>query len=94
MSAWRQTGVKPKELEEMQEFPKDMSHVWKYFIDLNNARSGNGFGANPISYTEMMSYFQLLDIMPDEWEVDTIRKLDIIALDAFADQAKKEQKKK
>ena len=93
MSVWRQTGIKPKELEQMLEFPDDMLEVWKFFIDLNNARSGNGFGANPISYSDMYSYFKLIDIQPDGWEVDTIRKLDMIALDAFAEQAKKDQKK-
>lgn len=93
MSVWRQTGVKPKELEDMLEFPQDMMQVWKFFIDLHNARSSNGFGVNPISYSDMYGYFKLIGIQPDDWEVETIRRLDIIALDAFAEQAKKEQKK-
>jgi len=93
MSVWRQTGVQPKELADMLEFPQDMSQVWKFFIDLHNARSSNGFGVNPISYSEMCSYFQLFEIQPHDWEIETIRKLDKVALDAFAEQAKKEQKK-
>lgn len=93
MSVWRQTGIKPKELEDMLEFPKEMLQVWKFFIDLHNARDGNGFGANPISYSDMYSYFKLIDIQPDDWEIETVRKLDMIALDSFAEQAKREQKK-
>lgn len=93
MSVWRQTGVKPKELEDMLEFPQDMMQVWKFFIDLHNGRSGNGFSANPISYSDIYSYFQLIGIEPHDWEIDVIRKLDMIALDAFAEQARKEQKK-
>ena len=93
MSVWRQTGIRPKELEDMIEFPQDMLQVWKFFIDLHNARSSNGFGINPISYSEMYSYFKLIEIQPHDWEIETIKKLDKVALDAFAEQAKKEQKK-
>jgi hypothetical protein len=93
MSVWRQTGVRPKELEDMLEFPQDMAQVWKFFIDLHNARSSNGFGVNPISYSEMYSYFKLIEIQPHDWEIETIKKLDKVALEAFAEQAKREQKK-
>jgi hypothetical protein len=93
MSVWRQTGVRPKELEDMIEFPQTVAHVWKFFIDLHNTRSSNGFGVNPISYSDIYSYFKLLEIQPYDWEIETITKLDKVALEAFAEQAKKEQKK-
>lgn len=93
MSVWRQTGIRPKELDDMLEFPDGMSEVWKFFTDLNNARASNGFGINPISYSEMYSYFKLLEIQPQEWEIEIIKRLDRVALEAYAEQAKKEQKK-
>jgi hypothetical protein len=64
--------------------------VWHWFTDLNSSRSSNGFGINPISYSEMLAYFQLIDYKPYEWEIDAIKKLDQLMLTHFA----KEQDKK
>lgn len=88
-SVWRQTGVKPQELDELHVLPDSCTHVWRWFIDLHNARSGNGFGANPISYTEMKSYFYLMNISPSEWEIELIKKLDNEMLLVFAKQNSK-----
>ena len=85
-SAWRQTGVKPKALEELVEMPSSCFHVWKMFIDLNNARGSNGFGVNPISYTEIYSYCKLHTIDIDEWELDLIKEFDKTVLDIYAEQ--------
>lgn len=70
-----------------------MQYVWRCFIELNNARSGTGYGINPISYTEIDCYFRLQQVVPDEWEVQTIKRLDSIAMQAYADKAEAEQKK-
>lgn len=90
---WKKTGVKPKELEELIELPSSCYQVWKWFIDLHNARSSNGFGVNPISYTEIYSYFSLINIEPEEWEIDLIKKFDSEALKAFSKQAESEKQK-
>lgn len=50
---------------------------------LHSTRTSNGFGANPITYTEMKSYFDLMQIEPEEWEVELIRLFDNAALDAY-----------
>jgi hypothetical protein len=92
-SVWRQTGDKPAELENLVELPQSMYDVWRFFIELNNARGSNGFGVNPLSYVEIDAYFRLQQIVPEVWEVSTIKKLDNIALEAYAEQAKKEQAK-
>lgn len=92
-SAWRQLGVKPKELEELVDLPESMHLVWNYFIDLNSTRGSNGFGVNPITFTEMKSYFDLYDISPLFYEVELIKKLDRVALDCFHKQQEKENKK-
>lgn len=92
-SVWRQTGKKPKELDELLELPQSCLSVWKWFIDLHNARGSNGFGINPITYTEIKSYFDLIDLQPEEWEVTLIKLLDNEALAAYAKEAELERKK-
>jgi hypothetical protein len=67
-----------------------MFHVWKFFIDLNNARGSNGFGMNALSYTETKAYFDLHEILPLPYELDAIRILDRLLLE----QMQKEQKAK
>lgn len=86
MNAWRQTGVKPKALEELAEMPQSCFHVWKMFIEMNNARGSNGFGVNPISYTEIYSYCKLHVLDIDEWELDLIKMFDKTVLDIYAEQ--------
>lgn len=53
-------------------------------MDLHSTRTGNGFGASPITYTEMRNYFDLMDIDPEEWELILLRRLDNTALNIYA----------
>lgn len=76
------------------EFPASMMYQWSYFIALHNKRSSNGFGINPISYTEMQAYFNLIGYRPEEWEIDLISKLDSTVLQVHSEQQEKESKKK
>lgn len=92
-SVWRQTGVKPRELEELIDLPESCYQVWKWFIDLHNTRGSNGFGVNPISYTEIKNYFDLMYIKPEEWEVSLIKQFDNAALSAYAKEAERERNK-
>lgn len=92
-SVWRQTGVKPKELQDVVELPESCFQVWKWFIDLHNARGSNGFGVNPINYTEIKAYFDLIDIKPEDWEVTLIKLFDNEALSAYTKEAEAERKK-
>lgn len=89
MSVWRQTGIKPKELEELVQLPESCYQVWHWFLELHSSRSGNGFGANPISYTDIYSYFSLLDITPEQWELSLLRRLDNTALEHLAKEQEK-----
>lgn len=92
-SVKRQTGRDIPELDELLTLPASMEQVWYWFVSLNNARSSNGFGVNPIQYSEMKAYFDLINVEPEEWEVNTIKQLDIVAMQIFADQQKREQEK-
>ena len=60
---------------------------------MHNARGSNGFGINPISYTEIKSYFDLIDLKPDDWEVNLIKLFDNEAMKAYAKEAEAERKK-
>lgn len=78
----------------MLELPDSCSYVWKYFRDLHTTRTGNGFGADPITFTEMRSYFELMQYDPEEWEIQLLRKFDNLALDTFAKAQAKNSKGK
>ena len=78
----------------MIELPESMHMVWNYFIDLNNTRTSNGFGLNPISFTEIKSYFDLYYITPMSYEITAIKALDRVALDSFNKEQEKSSKSK
>jgi len=70
-----------------------MQYIWKYFLDLNRKRLNNGYGALPITYTEILAYFSLYKIEYDEMEVEILNILDSIAMEYFAEQAEKDLNK-
>jgi hypothetical protein len=92
-SVWRQTGVKPKELEELKELPESCRQVWKWFIDLNNSRSSNGYGVNPLSYSDIKAYLDMISIDVEEWELNLIKRIDNEALNSYSKEAEAERKK-
>lgn len=63
------------------------------FIDLDSTRTSNGFGINPIQYSEMLAYFELLNIEPEDYEITAIRLLDSIAREHFNKKMKEDKKK-
>jgi hypothetical protein len=93
LSAQRQTNEDIPELEDQLELPETANMVWRWFIDLNNSRQ-SGMGVNPISYSEMLSYFALMNIAPMEWEIQAIKTLDNIALKHYAKQQEADSKTK
>jgi hypothetical protein len=58
-------------------------------MSLHSTRTSNGFGANPITFSEMKSYFDLIQVEPEEWEIDLIRRFDSAAIDSYEEAAKK-----
>lgn len=61
--------------------PPDFAHLWNAFIELHNARSGNGFSGNPISFTEIAAYRAVTGIDLSVWEVKVIRALDTVYME-------------
>jgi hypothetical protein len=92
-SVWRQTGIKPKELEQLKELPESCVPVWKWFIDLNNSRSSNGFGVNPLSYSDIKAYLDLIGVEVEEWELYLIKRIDNEALNSYSKEAESERKR-
>jgi len=64
------------------------------FTELNQSRTSNGFGANPISYSEMHAWSELTEQRPTASEVAAIKKLDGLYLSRQAEKAAKSKKKK
>jgi hypothetical protein len=87
------TGVVPKELQNLVELPDSCRDVWVWFLELHNNRSSNGFTENPISFSDMHAYFNLIDVQPRRWEVDLIRMLDGAILEFMRKQQEKQMKK-
>lgn len=94
MSVWRQTGIKPKQLDELPELPESCYHLWKIFIDLHNTRQNSGFGVSPISYLEIEAYSRLYSIELDPWELDLLKKFDSEVLAIIAEEQNKTAKNK
>lgn len=93
-NVWRQTGVKPKELDNIPELPSSCEEVWSWFLNLHESRSSNGFGVNPIPYSDIDAFFRLKQIQPELWEIDLLKRLDRETLAVYAEKAKQDAKKK
>lgn len=91
---WRQTGIKPKELENLVEIPRACQEVWGFFLELNESRSSNGFGFDPLSYSDIAAFFHLKQIVPEQSEVDLVRRFDRQVLAVYSAKSKADSKKK
>ena len=83
----RNTGRTPPELQNLIELPESCYDVWSWFIELHNTRTSTGFGANPITYSDMHSFFALNCIQPEQWEIKLIRAMDNIVLEQIAKES-------
>ena len=77
----------------MVELPEVFRYVWQDFLALNSARTSNGFGVNPLSYSEIKAYYDLQQQVPEPWEADLIRYMDATVMKIMADKSKQEQSK-
>ena len=92
-SVWKQTGVKPKELDELVELPEVFSYLWADFLRLNSNRTSNGFGINPISLLDIVLYYQLYKIDVQPWEVEVLQYFDNTVMNFYSKKAEAEQNK-
>lgn len=61
--------------------------LWRAFVDLSNARSSNGYGANPLGYAEIEAYTRIHRLPLQPHHVAILRLMD----DAWLEQAYRRQ---
>lgn len=68
--------------------PETMEFIWLDFLELNNARTSNGYTLNPISYQELYAWTQLTGKRLKAHEIGIIKMLDITFLNYHNKQQK------
>lgn len=63
-----------------------MRYLWRTFQSLHRARGSNGWGPNPISWSDMDAYCRLSGVALDPWEVEAIRAIDDVYFEAVAEE--------
>ena len=74
----------------MTPLPPLAAHVWAYFTDLSNTRSGGGFGPSRLSRLEVQAWEQDECIRLERWERRAILALDAAFLATVSAQQPKE----
>ncbi|MFZ6755756.1 phage tail assembly chaperone [Undibacterium sp. Ji50W] len=80
------TGITPPELL-TPPLPPGCDILWRTFCVLHNSRGG-GMGPAAISPANIVAWQQLYKVQLSPWELDTIERLDNIAL-AFLNESQK-----
>lgn len=83
----RMTGERPAELE-VKPCPEVFVHAWGWFLELNRARTSNGFGINPISFCEIVAWASLTGRNPSALDILAIREIDTAYVTRTADKLK------
>lgn len=78
----------------LPDFPEEYTFAWSSFFDLNNCRGSNGFGVNPISFSEIEAYTRLTGKVLLPYEINAINIIDSCFLKAQNDLHKSAQKAK
>lgn len=81
---------KPRALAYKPEIGAHQMDIWRAFCDLAGARSSNGYGPNPIAWTEIDAWLRVTGARLDAWEVRAIRRMDAAFLDWAAERVKAE----
>ena len=89
----KSTGQIPVEYQSLEP-PEALFHCWYWFLELNRTRTSNGFGQNPISYAEVVSWSQLTGVDPEPLEVQAVMSLDAAYMAVQAVEIRKRSQKK
>ena len=84
-------GINPDEFvreayeieDEEQEPPFELRFHWRCFHELSSRRSYSGSGPQPIAYSELVAYQQVINVYFLPWELDLLIQLDNIWLEAY-----------
>ncbi len=69
------TGKHPAELDG-PDIPPALYHVWAWFLELDEARTSNGMGPNPITFSEIQAWSTLTGNKPRPHEIKMLKRLD------------------
>lgn len=61
------------------------------FLELHSCRSSNGYGPNPLSYTEIQAFYQLNQVPVQPWEVLVLRHFDSVYLKCYDEEQDKKK---
>jgi hypothetical protein len=79
----QQGGQVPDDAQPL-ELPAALAYLWRWFLDLSNARSGTGFGPAPITQLDLLAWCALHEVRLLPFELEAIRALDFLYLSAQA----------
>jgi hypothetical protein len=83
------TGAAPDELIELRshQMPCGTDYLWEWFLRLSSTRA-SGFGVSAISELELRAFFSNRSIVPTQWELDTLIRMDRTAREASVEDKK------
>jgi hypothetical protein len=73
----------PKELD-TPDIPEVLQYLMDWWQSLSLSRTNNGFGNNPLQYSEIEAWCRINGIKMERWELSCIRAIDIAYLTAMA----------
>lgn len=60
----------------MPEFPDVVGHVWLAFLELHSGRTYHMGGPNPITWSDIKAWSDLMQEHLKDWEIRAIKALD------------------
>ena len=72
----RNAGQLPDQLADAPTLPAYLTFVWTTFWELSAARGSNGFGLDPIRWTDLHAWQQLTRTQLAPWEVRAVLAID------------------
>ena len=68
----RETGKRPAQLDSGGVLPSKLEHVWVWYLELSGSRTEY----RPFNHTELLSFFRLHEIEPNDIELTALKRLD------------------
>ncbi len=91
-SVSKQQGFKDPDLD-VGEPPPEFIYLIEWFADLHQARQSGMGGPSPISYSDILSWRELLRVDIKPYEVEIIRAIDNVYLNVANEITSKEMKR-
>lgn len=61
-------------------FPDRLSYLWEAFLSLHSGRTYGAMAPNPLSWSDIKAWNDLMDANLKEWDVRAIKALDMLWL--------------